>query len=239
VVDWMRRWLGLQEPVVLIAFALLGGGLWSFAEIAEKVIKNETHWFDAAVLRGFRSAADAAAPAGPGWLEDFARDVTALGGLPVLALVAAASVGFLLLDGKRRQALFVTASILGGWALTLGLKAAFERPRPEAALHRSVVYTASFPSGHAVMSTVTYLTLGALLAGVTPRIRMKAYLMAWASLTAMLVGVSRVYLGVHWPTDVLAGWAVGGSWALLCWLVAYKLQQDQRLEGGPGPAESG
>lgn len=83
----------------------------------------------------------------------------------------------------------------------------------------------SFPSGHSKLSAVTYLTLGGLLARMHPQPWVKTYLLLLATLLTFLVGVSRVYPGVHWPTDVLAGWAAGAAWALLCWLFAGWLQQ--------------
>jgi undecaprenyl-diphosphatase len=81
-----------------------------------------------------------------------------------------------------------------------------------------------------MMSAVTFLTLGSVLAQSQRRRRLKAYLILLALLTTLAVGVSRVYLGVHWPTDVLAGWAVGAGWALICWLVARWLQQRGAVE---------
>jgi undecaprenyl-diphosphatase len=110
------------------------------------------------------------------------------------------------------------------------LKLGFERPRPDLVPHAVVVYTASFPSGHAMLSAVTWLTLGALLMRVEPRRRVKAYVLALAVLTTLLVGASRIYLGVHWPTDVLAGWCIGAAWALMCWLAALWLQRRGRVE---------
>ena len=81
-----------------------------------------------------------------------------------------------------------------------------------------------------MMAAVTYLTLAALLARVQPTRALKIYLFALAALITVLVGVSRVYLGVHWPTDVLAGWTAGAAWALGCWLVALWLAQRRGEE---------
>ena len=157
-----------------------------------------------------------------------AREVTALGSTPVLTGVTLAAAGYLALVGLRSSALLVLAAVGGGTALSSLLKLGFQRPRPELVPHTIQVYTASFPSGHAMLSAVTYLTLGALLMRVQSRWTVKAYVLALAVLTTLLVGASRVYLGVHWPTDVLAGWCIGAAWALICWLVALYLER-----GGP------
>jgi undecaprenyl-diphosphatase len=96
-----------------------------------------------------------------------------------------------------------------------------ERPRPELVSHLVEVQTSSFPSGHATLSAVVYLTIGALLAREQKSRRTRLYVMTVAILMALLIGCSRVYLGVHWPTDVLAGWAIGSGWAMLCWIAAW------------------
>ena len=148
------------------------------------------------------------------------RDITALGGVTVTTLMTLVAAGFLVLSGKRHAALFVVVSIAGAALLSSGIKLGFERPRPDLVPHGVEVYTASFPSGHATGAAATYLTLGALLARFQSRRRLKVYLLSLAVLLTVLIGLSRLYLGVHWPSDVLAGWTLGASWALLCWLVA-------------------
>jgi undecaprenyl-diphosphatase len=159
-----------------------------------------------------------------------ARDLTALGSFGVLALLTAAAVGYLVLAAKRHAAIAVLAAVAGGVVLSTALKLGFDRPRPDLVPHAVEVYTASFPSGHSMMAAVTYLTLGALLARVEGDWRLKLYWVGIALLLTLLVGFSRVYLGVHWPSDVLGGWALGATWALACWIVMQWLQRRGTVE---------
>jgi undecaprenyl-diphosphatase len=206
------------------------GGTWLFIEIADLVSAGESSTFDARVLLLMRSPGDRADPVGPAWIEELGRDFTALGGIAVLALITIAAAGFLALERKYRALVLIVVAVVGGLVLSTALKYLFARPRPDLVPHGSAVYTASFPSGHSMMSAITYLTLGALLARVQTRKRLKAYLLCLAIFLTLLVGISRVYLGVHWPTDVLAGWTVGAVWAILCWLVVRWLQDRGQVE---------
>jgi undecaprenyl-diphosphatase len=223
-------WLGTHELAVLLAAVGVASGVWLFGFIASEVIKGDSLAFDRSVLLAMRRPADLS-PIGPPAVQEAARDLTALGGVTELTLLTALISGFLLLDGKRRMALFVCVSVASGLLLSTLLKTVFQRPRPELVPHGSYVSTSSFPSGHSMLSAVTYLTLGALLARSQERKRLKAYFLLAAALLSFLVGLSRVYLGVHWPTDVLAGWTAGGSWAILCWLCARWLQAHHAIEG--------
>jgi undecaprenyl-diphosphatase len=228
----MRRWTALarHELIPLILLVLIAGGIWLFAELAEEVGEGETEAVDRAILLALREPDDLSDPLGPAWLEESGRDFTALGSIGVLAMLTLAVSGFLALDGKRRAALLVLAAVAGGLLGSHLLKGAFERPRPDLVPHRAVVYTHSFPSGHSMLSASTYLTLGALLARVQKRRRLKAFILVLTAFLTLLVGFSRIYLGVHWPSDVLAGWTAGGVWAFLCWLVALRLQKQGAIE---------
>ena len=201
--------------------------------MADEVIEGDTHAFDEKLMIAMRNPDDLSDPIGPEWFEEFGRDITALGGVGVLTVLTIAIAGFLILQHKKRTAIFIVAAIAGGILISTLLKSGFDRPRPDLVPHGSYVYTASFPSGHAAMSAVAYLTLGALLARVQHRRRVRIYLIILALLITIAVGTSRVYLGVHWPTDVLAGWALGVSWALVCWLAARWLQRRGKAEGYP------
>jgi undecaprenyl-diphosphatase len=215
----------------LLAVMLIGGGLWGFAELADEVADGETHAFDRATMLALREPHDPTDPLGPAWVEFVARDVTSLGGTAVLVMLTCASVGYLLLGRRWGAAVLVTVSIVGGTLISSGLKAMFDRPRPDLVPHAVEVTSASFPSGHAMLAMITYLTLGAVLAEVQTKHRYKVYILAWALLLSVLVGLTRVYLGVHWPTDVLAGWCIGAAWALLCGVIALRLQRRGAMAG--------
>jgi len=219
---------------VLVAIFLIGGALWAFAELADEVLEGDTRAFDRAVLLALRDPMNPDMPIGPGWLQAAAREITGLGGTTALALITLATTGFLLLVRKGGAAILVIVSVAGGALLSVALKAGFARPRPNLIPHAVQAYSGSFPSGHAMLATITYLTLGALLARVQAQRRVKAYLLSLAVLLSVLIGASRVYLGVHWPTDVLAGWCVGAAWALLCTSVALWLQRRGAIEPNLG-----
>lgn len=223
-------WVGSHELSTLVGFVLVAVGTWMFVELADEVVEGDTQRIDRTVLLALRSSADVSDPLGPKWVEELMRDFTALGGIGVLTFVSLVVIGYLLLQRKTSTAAFVLIAVAGGLIVSHFFKWQFGRPRPDLVPHGSHVYTASFPSGHAMMSAATYLTLGALLARVHAQRRLKAYFLFLAALLSLSVGVSRVYLGVHWPTDVVAGWTLGASWAILCWLVARYLQRRGELE---------
>ncbi len=147
------------------------------------------------------------------------RDVTALGGIPVLTLLALLSLGWLILRHRWRSVTLLVLALPGGLLLNTLLKRGFDRPRPGLVAHLAEVDTSSFPSGHAMLSAIGFLTLGVLLASGAERRRERAYILGAAVALTLLIGSSRVYLGVHWPSDVLAGWCLGAAWAMGCWLL--------------------
>jgi undecaprenyl-diphosphatase len=220
----------LLEARTLISLLVIVGAMLVFAEAVDKIVKGETRAFDEAVLLVFRHPSNPSKPIGPFWLPIMFRDITGLGGYAVVTLITLAVIGYLLMDGKRGAALLVLLSVGGGAALSNVLKFAIERPRPDLVVHLVEVNTTSFPSGHAMLSAVTYLTLGALLSRVEARRYAKIYVLTVAVTLTFLIGISRIYLGVHWPTDVLAGWGVGSAWAMLCWRIALALQRSGDVE---------
>jgi len=218
-------WLGAHEAATLAALLFAAGGIWLFVELADDVLEGDTAAVDETLLLMLRTADDSTDPLGPTWVEELARDVTGLGGAGVLTILTLASAGFLVLQRKRWLAAYLLAAVVSGVIVSTLLKLGFDRPRPDLVPHGQVVYTSSFPSGHSMLSAVVFLTLGALLATGQSNLRVRAYLIVLAVFLTGIVGVSRVYLGVHWPTDVLAGWTAGAAWALLCWAVAGRLRR--------------
>jgi undecaprenyl-diphosphatase len=222
-------WLGGRGHLVLAAMLAAVAGTWGFVELLDEVKEGDTRQFDEWLITWLR------AHEGPAWLQEVGRDMTALGGVAVMVLVTAAVAGYLLLSRRYHAMWLVLAATGGGLVLSTVLKYFIDRDRPSLVEHRSVVYTSSFPSGHSMMSAVVYLTLGSLLARIMPGRVLKLYFLLLAISLTLLVGVSRVYLGVHWPTDVLAGWCGGLVWALLCWMVARQLQRKGAVEKDDDP----
>lgn len=227
-----------EELLLLVGLLVLLGIMFVVVSLAGEVLEGDTQQFDERILAALRKADDPSTPLGPRWLEIAATDITSLGSATVLGLTVVAVVGFLLLQGLIRNAGFVLVASVGGWFLNDLLKALFARPRPSIVPHLREVFTMSFPSGHALTSAVVFLTLGALLMRVADRRIVKFYCMAVAIFATLLVGATRVYLGVHYPTDVLAGWMFGASWALLCWLFARVLDRRAGLRRERAEAES-
>ncbi|TIX44984.1 MAG: phosphatase PAP2 family protein, partial [Mesorhizobium sp.] len=166
------------------------------------------------------------------WLEGAMRDITSLGSASVLVLITAAMIVYLLLIRRPGAALLMFVAVAGGQVLSSVLKFDIDRPRPDLVSHLADVASLSFPSGHAMLSAVTYLTLGSMAARFLPGRTTKIYVLGLAVLTTVVVGISRIYLGVHWPSDVLAGWCAGFAWAMLCWLAARFLQRWLGRAGG-------
>lgn len=226
----LGRRIRSQELLVLIPLLLVIGGGWVFIELADEVGDGDTRRFDEWAVRAMRQIDDPATAIGPPWLHEMGRDVTALGGFAALTLVIVVTAGFLWQQHKHHMVWLLLAASGGGLLLSTALKYLISRPRPDFVPHLSEVYTSSFPSGHSMLSAVVYLTLGTLLARSVPGRGTKIYCMAVAIFLTFIVGLSRVYMGVHYPTDVLAGWTAGLGWALGCWTVSAYLQRLGKVE---------
>jgi undecaprenyl-diphosphatase len=224
------EWIGKYEAPVLALLLVLTAAISVFIYVADLVNEGRTDHFDTWAVRALRRPDDPETPVGPAWLMEVGRDMTALGGIAFLTLLIATIAGFLWLRRMYAAMLLLLASTTGGLVLSLVLKQWFHRERPSIVPHLTHVYTNSFPSGHAMLSATVFLTLGALLGRFVPGLALRAYFLLVAGMLTLLVGVSRVYMGVHYPTDVLAGWSAGLAWALACWLAARALQRRGIVE---------
>ena len=215
---------------ILVTFLFIALVLFGLGLLASEVAEGDTFAIDKSIVTGLRTAADTSIPIGPAWLQRWLTDFTALGGAPVLTLVTVIVVGLLAAMRKFAMATFVAVAIAGGAITSFIIKAIFERPRPEIVPHLVEVSSTSFPSGHAMNSSIVYLTLAVLLARSMESRRVQVYLIGMAIALALTIGFTRVYLGVHWPSDVLAGWTVGAGWAAASSLLAKRLQQTRKIE---------
>ena len=227
-----------KEPLVFVAALVVLLGVWAFIFLLDEVREGGTMNFDSRVLRALRRADDPSKLIGPKWVESVVRDATALGGVVVLFMVVGSVAGFLVLIKRYHMMWLLLAATVGATAINSTIKGLVDRPRPTVVPRLTDVTSESFPSGHSAMSAAVYLTLGGLLAQTVSRRRIKWYFIGIAMTLTFMVGFSRVCLGVHYPTDVLAGWTTGLVWALLCWLAARYLQRRGAIEREEDPTLS-
>ena len=205
-------------PRMLAAITVIGAAIWGFLALTDAVGEGETHAFDRALILALRSPADPNRLRGPAWLAEAARDITALGGFTVLGLVTVAALAVLLVYRRRRQAAVFAVAAVGAQGLAEAIKHVVGRPRPSFVAQYDLIASSSFPSGHSMMAPAIYFTLAAIVAAGELRPAARGLLMVGSVLLVIAVGVSRVYLGVHWPTDVVAGWTLGSAVALTAWI---------------------
>jgi len=214
----------------LIAILAIACLLFAFGVIAQNVSAGTSLAFDQEVVLALRDPGNPSAPAGPAWMQEAARDLTSLGSIIVLVIMTCAVAIYLFLVRKYAAAWLLLVAVFGGMAMNDLLKLAFARPRPDHVYQATRVFTSSFPSAHAELSAITYLTMAALMAQSQSSFKIGLYFIALATLLTISIGVSRIYLGVHYPTDVLGGWCIGAAWALACWVLMTWLQRGGRLE---------
>jgi undecaprenyl-diphosphatase len=209
---------------VLVAVLVVLLAVFGFVKIAEELGEGELAKLDEWLLLLLRVPGQPHVPIGPPWLVEAAQDITVLGGRTMLIAVTLFTTGYLALERKYGAMWLVVLAVGSGGMLSTAMKQLFGRGRPDLVPHLVAVTSPSFPSGHSMLAAIMYLTLGALLARFATRRRTKAYLLTVALFATFVVGSSRVYLGVHYPSDVVAGWCAGLVWALICWLAARYLQ---------------
>ncbi|HLI64778.1 MAG TPA: phosphatase PAP2 family protein [Caulobacteraceae bacterium] len=226
--DGTRVWRVIRtfEARALIAALLVAGGLWALLSLGGEVSEGETDAFDRKIMLALRTAGHPHEAVGPAWLGEALRDVTALGGTTFAVLATALAATGLAFHGLRRRAVLLICVVAGAQACDELLKALYRRDRPDFALAGAYTYAQSFPSGHSTASAALWLTLAMIASSFEAQLGRKLFWFAAALLVIAGVGASRVYLGVHWPTDVLAGWMLGACCALLGWLAW------RRLRGG-------
>jgi undecaprenyl-diphosphatase len=224
-----------SKTSTLIAVLATACLLFAFGVIAQNVVEGTSLAFDQKIVRALRDPDNPSAPIGPAWVQEAARDLTSLGSMIVLLIMTCAASIYLFLARKYAAAWLLLVAVFGGIALNDVLKHMFARPRPDHVYQAARVFTSSFPSAHAEISAITYLTMAALLAQSQSSFRIGLYFIALAALLTLLIGLSRLYLGVHYPTDVLGGWCIGAAWALACWVLMTWLQ---RRSGGEQPSRA-
>lgn len=214
---WSRASAAGVHPLLVL---LCLSGLAVFGLIVEEMLEGGTTASDNAILLALRTPGHLATPIGPPWLLQSAIDLSALGGFTFIWLFTIAMAGFFALTRRWRAMIVFLAAIVGASVLDALLKLSFHRARPEIVPHLALVDNASFPSGHAMISAATYLTVGAMLTRAQKSWRVRVYLLTIFIAITLMIGLSRLYLGVHWPSDVFAGWSIGAAWALAFWIIA-------------------
>ena len=211
------RRAGLQPALWLLALSLAGVALF----IAAELLEGDSFGFDRTILQALRQPGHPDIPIGPAWLEQSAVDISAMGGFTLITLFGGFGVAFLLALRRRMEAGWIGIALVGATLLSAGLKQWLHRPRPELVPHLARVTSLSFPSGHAMVSSAVYLTLAIMLGEAQPALR--RYFVGLAVTLVVLIGCTRIYLGVHWPSDVLAGWALGSAWALAVYALKHRI----------------
>ncbi len=212
-------------PPVLVAQLLMAASFALFAAIAVAVLAGETQGLDDKVLIALRDAGDVLRPVGPRWFEEIMRAFTALGTGMSLTAVVLLGIAWFHFRGDRLSMGMLALVGAGGFLINTALKLLFDRPRPSVLPMLSDSDPWSFPSGHAMMTLAIFLALAVLIGDSVRGKWMRSTLVTAAVTISAFVGFSRMYLGVHYPSDVLAGWLAGTAWLSACWLIARRMKE--------------
>jgi len=214
------RTMGWREFVFLLTVGCITSSLWLFVVVTDEVVENEHRGLDNRILLALRTPGDLSQPIGPRFVKNASLDISSLGSAPVLTLIIVMICGYLLLERKFAATWFILFASISGTILNQILKEFVGRERPQIVPHLSEISNYSFPSGHSMLSAIIYLSLAVLLTKTVKTRPTKMYLIGAAFFLAFLIGLTRMILGVHYPSDVLAGWTAGTAWAMLCWVGA-------------------
>lgn len=221
----------LLQPRLLVPVA----AAFAFLGLAIFIMSGRSFAFDRSLVLLFRESSDLSTPLGPAWFREAMRDVTALGSFVGLGMMTIAASLTLWLCRYRHLAVGLAVTVISATLVSTGLKIVIGRDRPGIVEHAALTFTASFPSGHAFLSAVTMLSIAGFIGLAARRddITRLCIWLAWVMI--VLIGVSRVYLGVHWPTDVIGGWCLGIAWSSLAVaLLGRKMAAADPLVAGPG-----
>jgi undecaprenyl-diphosphatase len=208
-----RHW-GTGRAARVVAFLSVAAALFLTIALAS----GHIFAIDNDMLLLLRQATDLQQPTGPHWLLNAFENFTSLGSSAVTGLILAIAIVATIAVRDYRSGLYLALVYAGAQILSNGAKVLIARPRPEIVPHLVDAGGFSFPSGHSTLSAGTYLALGLLIAGRQSTTSMRVLVLLAAATPIALVGFSRIYLGVHYPTDVLGGWLIGASWALTTWV---------------------
>ncbi|WJI61906.1 phosphatase PAP2 family protein [Mesorhizobium sp. C416B] len=204
----------------LAVVAICAVSLLTFGFLVAEMRLDQIAEVDKRLLLSLRNPSDLSNPLGPVWFGEMVRDFTALGSTGVLVFVTAAGIGYMYAQGMVKEGVYLLLVVASGRVTDILLKYFVARPRPAIVPHIVTETTTSFPSSHAMMSAVVYLSIAVIVISDTnARKFAKVYFLSVAILLTSVIGASRVYLGVHWPSDVLAGWSVGVFWVTACWIL--------------------
>ncbi len=231
---YSHKTVAFASFLLLLLLVLLAIGFGVEIKNSLLAANTQIQRMEETVLLAGRSAENVSDPFGPPWFENAVRDITALGSTIVLGLLTLMIVVYFILRHEYPAAWLITISVVGAQILSSLLKLGIGRPRPDVVLHLMHASDFSFPSGHSLLSTVFFLTIGLYAAGCVMDRRLKIYYCTVATVVTLLVGLSRVYLGVHYPTDVIAGWLIGFAWVLICIKLYYRALNMQTTKACNG-----
>ncbi len=218
-----NTFLGGIGIFLICSFVIAAIATWLFGEIAETVVSGKTQAFDESVLRWLGAHHTKA-------LDGAMLEITALGTGTVVMMIVGIAAMFLGFTRHKYSALLLLVATAGGLVLNMVLKHFFNRPRPHVIVWGTNAVSSSFPSGHAMSATIVYTCVAYLAARLAQYKWQRWTVMFLAAVVIILISLSRLYLGVHYPSDVLAGAVIGLAWAAFCMATLETIQKFSERE---------